>query len=132
MIDTRRAHHMTKMAMFEKKEEDKIRIADNYSKKNYISLWTVIYAVAAVLFYLMYCIVGVLIVIAVHTGSIPTITWILFGVVATSGFVFHTYFYIKSGRKKAEERYDDSKSKCDYIMQQYRELDSIYDESSKS
>lgn len=132
MIDTRRAHHMTKMAMFEKKEEDKIRIADNYSKKNYVSLWTVIYAVAAVLFYLMYCIVGVLIVVAVHTGSVPAITWILFIVVATSGFVFHTYFYIKNGRKKAKERYDDSKSKRDFIMQQYKELDSIYEESSKS
>lgn len=132
MIDTRRAHQMTKMAMFEKKEEDKIRIADNYSRKNYISLWTVIYAVAAVLFYMIYCIVGVSVMIAVHTSGVPTSAWIIFGVVATSGFVFHTYFYIKSGKKKAEERYDDSKEKSDYMTKQYKVLDDIYNENSNS
>ncbi|HAQ52678.1 MAG TPA: hypothetical protein DCR12_07945 [Lachnospiraceae bacterium] len=128
MIDTRRAHQMTKMAMFEKREEDKIRIADNYSKKNYVSLWTVIYVVAAVLFYIMYCIVGISAMIAIYTRSVPTGAWIVFGVVATSGFVFHTYFYIKSGKKKAMERYDDSKTKRDYMTEQYKVLDNIYKE----
>ena len=128
MIDTRRAHQMTKMAMFEKREEDKIRIADNYSKKNYVSLWTVIYVVAAVLFYMMYCVVGISAMIAIYTRSVPTGAWIVFGVVATSGFVFHTYFYIKSGKKKAMERYDDSKTKCDYMTEQYKVLDNIYKE----
>lgn len=128
MIDTRRAHQMTKMAMFEKREEDKIRIADNYSKKNYVSLWTVIYVVAAVLFYIMYCVVGISAMIAIYTRSVPTGAWIVFGVVATSGFVFHTYFYIKSGKKKAMERYDDSKTKRDYMTEQYKVLDNIYKE----
>lgn len=132
MIDTRRAHQMTKMAMFEKREEDKIRIADNYSRKNYVSLWTVIYGVAAVLFYIMYCIVGVSIMIAVYTSGVPASAWIVFAVVATSGFVFHTYFYVKSGKKKAIERYDDSKAKCDYMTKQYKVLDNIYNENSKS
>ena len=132
MIDTRRAHQMTKMAMFEEKESESIRAASNHSKKDYVGFWTVIYAVSAVMFYLLYCVVGISLMIAVHTRGVPTIAWIVFAVLATSGFVFHTYFYVKSGKKKASDRYDEGKKKSDYMTEQYSVLDDMYNIGSSN
>ena len=132
MIDTRRAHQMTKMAMFEREESDNIRIVKNHSRKGYLALWTMIYSVAAVLVYLLYTFIGIAIMIAVHEKGVPSIAWIVFAVVFTSGFVFHTYYLVKSGRKKAAKRYDASNEKNEHILEQYKVLDDLYKTSETS
>lgn len=130
MIDTRRAHQMTKMAMFEREQSDSIRIVQNHNKKGYIGFWTMIYSVSSVLVYLLYTFIGMAIMIAFFENGVPSIAWIVFAVVFTSGFVFHTYFCVKNGRKRAAERYDKSHEKNEYIMQQYKILDELYKNSA--
>ena len=132
MIDTRRAHQMTKMAMFEREESDNIRIVKNHTRKGYIFFWTMIYSVASILVYLLYILIGISIMIAIFENRVPSIAWIIFAVVFTSGFVFHTYYLVKAGRKKAAKRYDESDKKNEFMTEQYRILDDLYKTSESS
>ena len=132
MIDTRRAHQMTKMAMFEREESDSIRIVKNHNRKEYVGFWTVIYSVGSVLSCLLYTFIGIAIMMAIFRNGVPSIAWIIFAVVFTSGFVFHTYYFVRNGRKKAKKRYDESNKKSEDIVEQYKKLDDLYKASETS
>ncbi|MCR4611556.1 MAG: hypothetical protein K5644_06630 [Lachnospiraceae bacterium] len=130
MIDTRRTRQMTKMAIYESHHSEDYKTTVRHDKKEYVGLWSIIYTIAAVLLGLLYIFAAWYIIITLNPDGIGTIWWILFGVVSIVGFVCHIYFYVKISRKKAEARYDKSKQQSDYIEEQYKILEEMYEEHS--
>ena len=128
MIDTRRTRQMTKMAVFEKREAGDYERIARHDKKNFVGLWTAAYAILSCLVGAFYVAVAWFVILALNPEGASVLTWILFGVIATVGFVMHTYFYVRFGRRRVTARYDESRKKSDYIEEQYKILEEMYDE----
>ena len=130
MIDVNRTRQMTKMAIFEKNERDDYKIVARHEKKSYVGLFAVVNTMLSVIIGLLYIVAALCIILILSPNGISTFSWIIFSVVAAVGFVCHIYFYSRYARKRIEKIYDESKKKNDYLEEQYRILDKMYEEES--
>ena len=130
MIDTRRTRQMTKMAIFEKEKSDDYETTARHDRRAYIATWTAVYVIGAVIVGLLYVLAALYIILSFNSEGVGAVAWILFGVAAVIGFVSHTFFYVRQARRRVMARYDDNKKKSDYIEEQYKVLEAMYEEHS--
>ena len=126
---------MTKMAIYEKRiaeeniTEDYESIA-GHDRAAYVGIWTAVYAILSVVIGLFYVMVGLYIILVLNPSGVSTLTWILFGVGSVILLVCHIYFYVRYGRRRVQDRYDRNKAKSDYLEEQYKILNAMYEERS--
>ncbi len=130
MIDVERTRQMTKMAIFEKNERDDYKTVARHDKKSYVGMFSVVGTILSVILGLLYIVVALCVVFVLNPEGISTFSWIIFSVVAAVGFVFHIYFYSRYAKRRVGQLYDESKKKNDYLEEQYRVLDKMYEEES--
>ena len=126
MIDTRRTRQMTRMALYEQRETEDYRLVARHDKKSYVRLWTFVCAVLSIIVSLFYIVGMLCLIFALHPEGISTIVWILFGVISVIALICHVYLYVKYGKIRDDKRYDRCKQKNDYMEDQYKILDEMY------
>ena len=120
---------MTKMAVFEDEEKGYGKIV-RYDKKAYVDIWAALYAILSLILGILYALVALYIIFVINPAGLLDIGWILLAVLSIIGIVLHVYYCVRHGKKAAAKRYEEARMKHDYIEEQYKILDTMYEEKS--
>ncbi len=131
MLNEERVKHMTRIALFEKKEGRELQPMMHYSKRDYLTLNTIKDVIAGTLFYgVVY--LGIVTLILMFLVSNLNMLILISGIVlGLLGYVIYLYYYLRYMYGKAEKRYDEGKRKLKGLAQEYRALEEMYHQEEK-
>lgn len=130
MLNTKRVHQMSKIALYEKKEA-KALLVNKKSEKDYVAFWTIACALGGSLAYFTIAFVVIVCLATVIDVKIPIIAIIFIIIGLLLGYVFHMFFYLRIARAKARNDYRDGLKKQEELTKQYQVLDEMYEEENK-
>ena len=123
--------HMAKMAMYEKRNKNDLRIVTEYRRKDYISMSRIMAFVVGTIAYIIFfaCIAATILYAYfsnVHTRSLVFL--LLIGVVI---YVVFMYFHMRNATNVAVENYKRSKGKYAKWKSMLMELNDMYDREDR-
>ena len=132
MLSEERVKHMTKMALFEKKESRKIQPVMKYNKKDYMGLCVIVNIFLGTALYLM--IIGI-VVTALYSTVFTNLH--LFGLVlgivlGMLLYVVFIFFYLRAVRKRASKRYNEGLRVAKELRKDYHTLQKMYEEEESN
>ncbi len=131
MLKNDRVMHMAKMAMYEKRNKNDLRIVTEYRRKDYISMSRIMAFVVGTIAYIIFfaCIAATILYAYfsnVHTRSLVFL--LLIGVVI---YVVFMYFHMRNATNVAVENYKRSKGKYAKWKSMLMELNDMYDREDR-
>ena len=131
MLKNDRVMHMAKMAMYEKRNKNDLRIVTEYRRKDYISMSRIMAFVVGTIAYIFFfaCIAATILYAYfsnVHTRSLVFL--LLIGVVI---YVVFMYFHMRNATNVAVENYKRSKGKYAKWKSMLMELNDMYDREDR-
>ncbi len=122
---------MTKLTVFEEREEQRLQPAIQFAKKDYVAMRALVAVIAGTIFYgaVFAGICAWLLVMVVDNIRIEDIlTALLVGVLVYAIFIF---IQITGARRRARKEYDESKEKLTELRRGYRTLSAMYEEEER-
>lgn len=126
MLSEERVKHMTKMAMFEKKEGKKIQPVLKYRKRDYLSLCMLVNIFLATFIYIILCtlVVGLLFsTVLTNLHLVGLVFGIVLGVIV---YVVYMYLYMGHIKKQYSRKYDEGTLLAKELRKEYQELLEMY------
>ncbi len=127
MINEERVKQMTKMAMFEEKQGRKYQIALHYSKKDFVTLNSLIGLAAGTLFFMLAYGILTMTLFSTVINNLSygvVVILILVGLVLYTGYI---YLYLRAIRRYAGKQYRESKELLKSIQKDYQKLEEMYE-----
>ncbi|MDD6194923.1 MAG: hypothetical protein PUB19_08500 [Lachnospiraceae bacterium] len=131
MLSEERVKHMTKMAIFEKKEGRKLQPVLKYRKRDYVELCMMIHVFLGTLVYgILYMAVLGLLFSTVFT-NLHLFSVVLCLVLGLLFYVIYMYFYLKSIKKQYTKKYDEGVESAKELRKDYQILEQMYREEEQ-
>lgn len=130
MLNEERVKHMTKMAIFEKKEARKVQPVLRYGKKDYVDLCMIVhFFLGTAIYVLVFGVVFALLFSTIMT-NIHMITAVLGVVFCLTGYIVYIFFYIKTVKQKYALKYEQGVEQAQKLRRMYQKLQCLYEEEA--
>ena len=119
MINEDRVRQMTKLAMFEEKQQRKYQPMLHYNKKDYLTLKSMGAFIAGSLFYLLAFMLLCAVLFATSIDNLHYVTIVIILVGGLALYIIYLYFYIRSVRKRGSKEYNQGTEMIKNLQSEY-------------